>query len=646
MASYERFMGDAATIYEDNKHLLPAYGHMIASALFPIIVGSYASLSRPSSAAKPKKKSKDKKKDGGDVDEDEDDEEVVQQMEGLSPSDAIVFPVIAGTVLAGLYWLIKRYGADPINLIFGWYFSFVGIFSMVKLIHNGSAVLLSLLFPTYFAKDGKLWQVKDKDRTVVQIENGQAIESNPLPGIFRRIPLPARLISTLWMIRSTPKQKYTVTAYMKRVLDATINVTALDIFALFIGIGVNAYNHFIDKPWWLTNFQGFAVCYQTLQFLSPTTFPTGSLILLGLFCYDIWAVFFTPLMVTVAKNLDQPIKLLIPRPDEPSKAGKPPTKAYSMLGLGDIVLPGLIVGLALRFDLYLFYLYKQRKATKKNEAGGEEEEDVIKPAYTTATGHWGSWLWTIGVPASRLPVALASTAFPKPYFFASLVGYVVGMIATLLVMTIWQHAQPALLYLVPGVLISVWSTALVRGEVKEMWNYSEALSGEAIDNTDEKKGEDSKEDQAKTEESKDGEGDKESKGWWASLFGSSGKNDKEEEEDEKPKKSGKRSEKRKAELEKEKEEKAPSKLKLRAAEEPDHLFSFSIKRHDPAAQSVKPPAAEESASKGEKKSVASASDSGSDDAILVSKDDGDLADEGPSTRTRSRRGKPSGVKRV
>ena len=46
-------------------------------------------------------------------------------------------------------------------------------------------------------------------------------------------------------------------------------------------------------------------------------------------------------MVGVAKNLHQPIALLFPRPSEPSATpGELPAKAFSMLGLGDIVIPG------------------------------------------------------------------------------------------------------------------------------------------------------------------------------------------------------------------------------------------------------------------------------------------------------------------
>lgn len=40
---------------------------------------------------------------------------------------------------------------------------------------------------------------------------------------------------------------------------------------------------------------------------------SGALLLSGLFFYDIFWVFGTPVMVTVAKSLDAPIKLVFPR---------------------------------------------------------------------------------------------------------------------------------------------------------------------------------------------------------------------------------------------------------------------------------------------------------------------------------------------
>jgi len=48
-------------------------------------------------------------------------------------------------------------------------------------------------------------------------------------------------------------------------------------------------------------------------------------------------------MVTVAKSFDVPIKLLFPYAWNPEK--------FSMLGLGDIVIPGIFVALCLKYDM-------------------------------------------------------------------------------------------------------------------------------------------------------------------------------------------------------------------------------------------------------------------------------------------------------
>ena len=74
-------------------------------------------------------------------------------------------------------------------------------------------------------------------------------------------------------------------------------------------------------------------------------FTTGFILLSLLFFYDIFFVFGTDVMLTVAKNVDAPIKLQFPRDfsTEP--------RQYSILGLGDIVIPGIFMSLCLRFDV-------------------------------------------------------------------------------------------------------------------------------------------------------------------------------------------------------------------------------------------------------------------------------------------------------
>lgn len=182
-------------------------------------------------------------------------------------------------------------------------------------------------------------------------------------------------------------------------------------------------------------------------------------------------------MVTVAKSLDVPIKLVFPRPTPPDSTSSLPSLA--MLGLGDVVLPGIMIGLALRFDLFLFYLRQQERILAEDDT-----YQVVKPKYFSLAGRWSDHFWTHSFAGRPLFSAASDKqveppfTFPKTYFNASLVGYVVGMLATLGVMHIWGHAQPALLYLVPGVLGSLWLTALVRGEMSLMWDFSEAVEDE------------------------------------------------------------------------------------------------------------------------------------------------------------------------
>ena len=48
-------------------------------------------------------------------------------------------------------------------------------------------------------------------------------------------------------------------------------------------------------------------------------------------------------------------------------------------------------------------------------------------------------------------------------------AYFIGMLATMLVMHVFRHAQPALLYLVPACLGTPLFLALVRGDIKAVF---------------------------------------------------------------------------------------------------------------------------------------------------------------------------------
>ncbi|QQK44399.1 Signal peptide peptidase, putative [Penicillium digitatum] len=442
-------LGQALYHFDRLRPLLPTYGHLIVSALFPIWIGAHASLTRPSSAAKPLKKNADEDKNEYDTN-DEDGHSPLQKMEGLEPSDALMFPLTAGLTLGGLYLVIK-WLEDPaiLNKILSFYFSQMGLFFAFAFLKDVLLMIRSFVFPRYYRQGGQLWKVKQSERLFVASENhpakAQSTRHSPLPGILGRVPIPGCEL---------------------------IGISALSAVGFFA---------FVANPWWLTNFLGFCFCYGTLQFMSPSTFWTGTLIMGSLFFYDIYFVFFTPLMVTVATKLDVPIKLLFPRP--PTSRDAPGSVPLAMLGLGDVVIPGMMIGLALRFDLFLYY---QQKGAQMARSKGLDQA-IVKPEYQSATGAWGERFWAPSVKPLQpelQPPYHDARRFPKIYFKASIFGYIVGMVATLLAMQYSNHAQPALLYLVPGVLISLWGTALIRGEIDTMWDFSDA---EEVEIQEEKK---------------------------------------------------------------------------------------------------------------------------------------------------------------
>ena len=194
---------------------------------------------------------------------------------------------------------------------------------------------------------------------------------------------------------------------------------------------------------------------------------------------------FSPYMITVATTLDVPIKLQF------KAASK-----QSMLGLGDIVIPGMVIAWALRLDLWLYYAKRIKYESKSLELVLKEKDGTIvnktdikhmevKAVYVNAKGNWGERFWLrntffLTKPAA-FPPDVAATDFPKTYFIATMVGYLLGMVVTLAMLITFQHGQPALLYLVPGVLGSIYATALVKGELKKIWSYTEDGTLDQID---------------------------------------------------------------------------------------------------------------------------------------------------------------------
>ncbi|RXN05993.1 minor histocompatibility antigen H13 isoform X2 [Labeo rohita] len=193
-----------------------------------------------------------------------------------------------------------------------------------------------------------------------------------------------------------------------------------DLICLGISSVVGVW-YILKKHWIANNLFGLAFALNGVELLHLNNVSTGCILLGGLFVYDVFWVFGTNVMVTVAKSFEAPIKLVFPQ-DLLEKGLN--ASNFAMLGLGDIVIPGIFIALLLRFDVSL----------KKNT---------------------------------------------RTYFYTSFLAYIFGLGLTIFVMHTFKHAQPALLYLVPACVGFPVLLALFKGELTEMFRYEESSPEEA-----------------------------------------------------------------------------------------------------------------------------------------------------------------------
>lgn len=272
----------------------------------------------------------------------------------MTSKDAMMFPIIASCALFGLFLVFKIFSKDYINYLLTAYFFFLGVLALSHLL----APVIGSLIPTAIPK----------------------------------IP---------YHIRFTQNEKEDLINY---------KFSSHDIVCLIIATMIGVW-YLLKKHWIANNLLGLAFAVNGVELLHLNNIVTGCILLSGLFVYDIFWVFGTNVMVTVAKSFEAPIKLVFPQDLLENGLN---ASNFAMLGLGDIVIPGIFIALLLRFDYSL-----NRKS--------------------------------------------------KTYFYATFAAYFIGLMATIFVMHVFKHAQPALLYLVPACMATPILVALIKGDIKKLF---------------------------------------------------------------------------------------------------------------------------------------------------------------------------------
>ncbi|XP_032897711.1 minor histocompatibility antigen H13 isoform X2 [Amblyraja radiata] len=281
--------------------------------------------------------------------------------ETITSRDAARFPIIASCTLFGLYLFFKIFSQEYINLLLSMYFFVLGILAL----------------------------------------------SHTLSPAMNKI-FPANIPNKQYQLLFTQGAGETKEEIVNYEFD-TKDMICLG-FSSVVGVW-----YLLKKHWIANNLFGLAFALNGVELLHLNNVSTGCILLGGLFVYDVFWVFGTNVMVTVAKSFEAPIKLVFPQ-DLLEKGLA--ANNFAMLGLGDIVIPGIFIALLLRFDVSL----------KKNS---------------------------------------------RTYFYTSFLAYILGLGLTIYIMHTFKHAQPALLYLVPACIGLPVIVAVVKGELTDMFRYEE-----------------------------------------------------------------------------------------------------------------------------------------------------------------------------
>lgn len=290
-----------------------------------------------------------------------------EQEEHIKTKDALMFPITASISLLVLYFLFSYVNKTLVKVLLKLYFSYLGMY------------ILGLFFAEKFIeRDSSL------DRITYEKDFGF------------KIPY---------------------------VMDEPLKITMrkADNYGFAISFALAAI-YCLTNNWLLNNLFGISFALAGIRLIKLTDIKIGFIMLWGLFFYDIFWVFKTDVMVTVAKSVDGPILLKFPINLAENK--------FSMLGLGDMIVPGAFISLMLKFDV-----------------------DKYCQAF----------------PKAKI------ADIKTPFMWYNMLFYFIGISTTYICMVVFEHAQPALLYLVPAATIGFIIPAVMRGNYSDIFEYKAVL---------------------------------------------------------------------------------------------------------------------------------------------------------------------------
>jgi minor histocompatibility antigen H13 len=218
---------------------------------------------------------------------------------------------------------------------------------------------------------------------------------------------------------------------------------------------------------------------QAIGTVKVDSFAVACALLSGLFFYDIYWVFFSEVMMTVATKVDAPIKFLFPASLESM-----PTRPYpfSVLGLGDIVVPGVMAALARKIDLEglpadEFVVPTVSEMTTPITENGKKA--IVWPNFYTTQDYLKEMFRKKEEVVVPVPIPIRELRKQQgkiSYLNCVTVGYTIGLLGAFTANEVTRSGQPALLYLVPTVITSMLYGAFKNEEFEDLWGNGLSFS--------------------------------------------------------------------------------------------------------------------------------------------------------------------------
>lgn len=260
--------------------------------------------------------------------------------------------------------------------------------------------------------------------------------------------------------------------------------------------------------YWVTqDIMGACMCITFLGLIQLNNIQVAAILLIVAFVYDIFFVFVTPLlfhgksvMITVATSGGPPEMDAMYCEKYPTDSGcrggdplpmlltVPRLFDYeggaSMLGLGDIVLPGLLLSFAARLDAAKCLV----KIAKGEDGDANETADgVFRRSSALSSSSWMcclcSWITYYCCGGSSDDDGTPYTAWYTLlvgdggyYFVPLIIAYAVGLLMANAAVYLMQMGQPALLYLVPCTLGTMAYLGWKRGELRALWDGPKVIA--------------------------------------------------------------------------------------------------------------------------------------------------------------------------